>query len=123
MSTADLFVGVPLLAAPIALGAAWWKWSRRDRSASPRWRLTALFLGLIAATLNGALFYGWAAYGFIFTRTPSFWAAKNALADHAGIYLAVASLAGAIAGKSRGRILLALAAFLQVLLWANLGFL
>jgi len=123
MSTLDLVFGAPVLLTPVALVAAWWRWSRRDRSVSPQWRQTAVFLGLLAASVNGALFYGWFAYGFISPRTTAFWAAKNALADYAGMYLVGASLAGAVAGKSRGRILVAVAALLQLLLWSNVGIL
>ena len=122
MSTYDLYLGVPLLLVPFFLGGAWWRWSRRDRSRLPVWRQQAILFGLLAASIHFVLFYGWVAYGFTTPRTDSFWAAKHALANYA-LPLSAVTLVAAAVGRSRGRVLVAIAAVLQAMLWIEFGFL
>jgi hypothetical protein len=110
------------------VGVAWFVWYGSRRVEQPR--ASARLVGLIAVSVNVALFYAWVILYRLGTHDAQNYerdlAAANAynfLGNYIGLLLVVVGLAGALAGRGPGRILIAVLAVVGVLLWVPLGIL
>jgi hypothetical protein len=109
-----------LLVAPhLALAIAWAFWLRsRSRFQSPKWRTTLLFAGLLACSLNIAIFWVYLIWLSFHKAGLSWWKGRDhfeAVCDFL-IYLALTS---AVFGKGRARLPVAIAAVTGFLLWVT----
>src|SRR5208282_1387676 len=78
----ELFVLVPLIGTPIALGLSWWRWSHQRLSElGPKWKARALFLGLLAGSGNAAMYYSWLTYRLVAGGTPRVWKLQDSLGN------------------------------------------
>jgi len=76
----ELFIWLLLIGTPTALGFAWRFWFRETRrEISPKWQAVMLFLGLLAASANVAMYYSWLTYRLVAGGTPPVWKLKETL--------------------------------------------
>ena len=109
-----------LIGAPISISVAWWSWVRAERAKARLWRARFLLAGLLAGSMNVAMFYGFVTYRLCTTLTPKAWATTGLCGDVGG-YLSLVVLGGAIFGQGVPRIPLAVCAVLGYVLWVPLG--
>ena len=118
---AFLLFSFPFFGTPIVVGLAWWAWFKRASTHSSRWRAVMLFIGLAAVSIDAAMYYGWFAYHTATNGSAFAWSLKDVVADNVGIPLAGIGLACGLFGKGSTRILVALTAVTEVLLWSKFG--
>jgi len=111
-----------LVGTPVTVVLAWWFWFR-DRSSRElqKWRKTLFLFGLIATSLNVALFAGWAVW-LHFHYNPEAWKAKNVCGNIA-THLCLAAFLASLLGKGRSRTSLGASAVLGFMLWVPIGIL
>jgi hypothetical protein len=110
----------PLIGAPISISVAWWSWVRSERSKAGLWRARFLLAGLLAGSVNVAMYYAFVTYRLCATLPPKVWTAKGLCGDIGG-YLTLVVLGGAIFGQGVPRIPLAVCAILGYILWVLLA--
>lgn len=105
-----------LVGMPVCLAVAWWFWLRVDRRARKGLRSIAAFIGLLAASTNALVYFGWIPIVLLIHNTP--WTSK--VRDEQGniaVYLILVAFALAVCGKGKLRIPLATCAILAFFLW------
>jgi len=120
----DLYAPIFLasvIGTPILMGFAWWL-QLRQQPTNQRWRARALLLGLLAASVNTSMYFIWLVGRVLSRGAPVIWRLKDICGD-IGIFLVVAALLGAIAGKGASRIPLALCTLTGFFLWVPVGIL
>lgn len=110
----------PLIGAPISISVSWWSWVRAERAKAGLWRARFLQAGLLAGSVNVAMFYAFVTYRLCAMLTPEVWATKGLCGDIGG-YLSLVVLGGAIFGQGVPRIPLAVCADLGYILWVPVG--
>ena len=100
----ELFIWLSLIGAPAALGFAWRFWFREGsrRQISPKWHAVLLFLGLLAASANVAMYYSWLTYRLVVGDTPPVWKLQETLSNISNYPLSLAA-AGAFLGREDAR--------------------
>jgi len=111
-----------LLGAPIANGVAWWLRSRDDNSGLRSWRSSLLFVGLLFASANTALYLIWLTFRLVDKNAPLVWKTHGICGDIA-LFLIPFALLGATFGKGNARIPVAVCALLGFFLWVPVGIL
>jgi hypothetical protein len=86
-----------------------------------KWRKALFFFGLIASSLNVALFAGWAVWLHFHYNTEA-WKIQNVSGDVA-TYLCLAAFLSSLLGKGRSRASLCASAVLGFMLWVPIGIL
>ena len=88
-----------------------------------KWRYVALFVGLLAATLNAVLLACWVIWLHFHYSTESL--RVESITGNIGAALCVAGFVGSAAGEGvdRARILVSVSAVLGFLVWAPVGIL
>ena len=111
-----------LVGTPVTVVLAWWLWFG-DRSSRElqKWRKTLFLFGLIATSLNVALFAGWAVW-LHFHYNPEAWKVQNVCGNIA-TYLCLAAFLASLLGKGRSRTSLGASAVLGFMLWVPIGIL
>jgi len=112
---------VAILAVPILITLTWL--SRSQPSQGPEWRTVTFLVGLVAVSVDAAIYYGWLIYRVIVGGTDLAFKIRAVLADNVTIYLAIGALALAILGKggTRTRVLVGVSALLEIVLWSDFG--
>jgi hypothetical protein len=109
-----------LLVGPhLALGTAWafWAWSP-SRFQPPRWRTILLFSGLLACSLNIAIFWVYLIWLRFHQTDLSWWKGRD---NFEGVcdFLVGLALTSAVFGKGRARLPVGIAAVTGFLLWVT----
>ena len=115
----NLFYLAGMVGSPVLLGLSWWGWHRDPRIQSPKWRSALLLSGLCAATGNLIVWWAWVAW-LRFHYNPASWRTRD-IASDIGLALLLYSVAAAIIGKGRCRILLGISGTLALIPWIPLG--
>ena len=109
-----------LLGTPAASILAW-IWSRDpDEGGLPQWRRGALFVGLVAASLNALVFLGWLLCR-LSSNHSSVWRFHEIYANAGVVFCVVAFSGAAIASQGRASVALSISAVLGFLLWVPFG--
>ncbi len=120
VGSASVVMGLLLLlfiAAHIALGIAWATWGLApSKFQAPRLRPIVLFSGLLAGSLNIAIFWVSVILVRFYRSDQSWWRMRNTV-ESAGDFLAFFALFAAVCGKGRGRLPLYLAALAGFAIW------
>jgi len=101
----------------IALGTAWVSWGLSPlRFQPPRWRTILLFSGLLACSLNIAIFWAYVIWLRFHQTDPSWWKGRD---NFEGIcdFLIGFGLLAAVFGKGRARPPVFIAAVTGFLMW------
>jgi hypothetical protein len=105
----------------LALAIAWVLWARTRRTSSanaPLWRTRFLLSGLVAASLNIAIFWVYVIWLRAHQQDLSWWKGRDRFEGVADFLVGYAIVA-AIFGSSRARMSLAIAAVAGYLLWVT----
>ena len=113
-----LYLSVIVLV-PILLGIIWFSWIRTSDLQLATWRRVLFFSGLCAATANFVLLWAWAFWLHFHYQTSS-WRVQDRVSD-VGLCLLFYTIATAIAGKGRNRVLLSISGLLAILSWIPIG--
>lgn len=105
---------------PLATCLSWRFWYVGPKPQSGSFRPLALVAGLIAISTNAAIYYAWLAYRVYTSGSSYAWELKRA-AGNVGVLLAFLGILGAILGSGKGRVMVAIAAFLGFMLWIAVG--
>jgi hypothetical protein len=116
MDALSAAIWVSLVGTPACIVIAWWRWARRKHSQSHSWRTAMLLMGLLAASANSLLYYGWLTYRLTTGSIPLAWRLKDLFAN-IGVALVVPALAGAVLGRGAPRIPVGICAALGLMLW------
>ena len=109
-----------LLVAPhLALAIAWVFWVRSpSRFQHPKWRSILLFSGLLAGSLNIAIFWIYLIWLSSHKTDLSWWRGRD-IFEGISDFLVCLAFASAVFGKGRARLPVAIAAVAGFLLWVT----
>lgn len=105
-----------LVGMPICLATAWWFWLRADGPAKSGPRSTAAFVGLLAASADALIYYGWIPFILLMHESQTTTKIRHEQRMIGG-FLVLAAILLAILGRGKLRIPLAICAILGFFLW------
>ena len=106
-----------IIAPHIAIIIAWVYWARTPlKFQAPRWRTNLLFSGLLACTLNVAIFWMYLIWLRFHQTDLTWWKGRDNFERVSDFLIGLAML-GAILGKGRARLPVFLAAVTGWLVW------
>jgi hypothetical protein len=116
-----------ILGTPLIVVIAWWVRRReRHRLVLREWRSKVAGIGVLASSLNVAVFYGlmvWAKLTTSDDGSMAYWAVRNVLGNWVALPLLAVVLFGAMFGEGRVRALLVASALTGFFMWVPVAIL
>ncbi len=107
-------IELSMIVTPIAVALAWWLRKRGGRGAKGSWRSKIAVAGLVAVSLNVALFYAWRVYE---SNSSGIGLGRYYVGNYVAVPLLAAGLIGSIVGEGPGRVPIAISVVSGLLMW------